>query len=50
MNTNFDLHLNNLVFTIIFYEKSRRVFLDETSEKIHETWVLGANKYCGDIF
>ena len=50
MNTNFGLHLNNLVFTIILYEKSIRVFLNEMSKQMHETWVLGANKDCGEIF
>ena len=49
MNTNFNLHLNNIVFSIILYEKSNRVFLHETSEQTHETWVLRANKDCEKI-
>ena len=50
MNRNFDLHLNNLVFTIFLYEKSVRVFFNETSKQTHETLVLGANKDYGEVF
>jgi len=50
MNTNFILHLNNLVFTIILYKICNRVFLQETSKQTHKTCVFGANKDWGEIF